>query len=541
EILSYIIPPPPGLGDNFPSTKPHQPSAPTNNYPEAHNLANNNTNVTKNLNQTNVEQPIPKPRISNETNSVNLLAKYDKSRFEVYYPPELRNTNNGEYDLYSNSDAANANKVSKASDKTPNGHVIEYPTVDRKGPFSCCTKSKKEKTEDQSEDKNTTNGGDTSLALPPKRCPHTSEVNPPERPPKSAELQLKLNSPIRSPNPIKMNGNGGNYFDMDPPSLPPRFEKQPNSPPVVLTTLPPKKPPLPPVPQKPSIRSPVPILKNPTTYTLSSSATNSPVRTAGIGSPHFHRNPNCYREIERAFNRDELTDKSSPLALAPVPMNRQNGHYRSHSDCPPVSLKTPPPELKPQLSLLCSPQMSRKTSTHSNPASPILSNKNGHVLNVDTLMSKTDVAMAGLLVKLDQVAAMCSAAQTAGGGSSIDEEKFQLAKDQLTDQSLHLVTASKHLVVSMSDANLINLPEHLTACLSALRRITELAQDLTRYTSAPLQTRNIVLKVHDVASSFRELACVKVGPMAAGQLALHAECLANVLATLLRSLRVFSP
>ncbi|EAT35929.1 AAEL011947-PA, partial [Aedes aegypti] len=426
EILSYIIPPPPGLADSEPGTNQTKPSALKTNPSSLHQIANNNTTNAKNLNH-----------------------------------------------------AANANKSTIQSEKT-NGHVIEYPTVDRKGPFSCCTKTKKEKTEEAS-DQQTPNGAlnNDSLALPPKRCPHTPEKSPPpERPPKSAELQLKLNSPVRSPNYAKTNGNSGNYYEMDPPSLPPRFEKQSTSPPpVILSTLPPKKPPLPPVPQKPCIRT---------------------------------------------FNRDELSDKSSsPVthSMSPTPTNRQNGHYRSHSDCPP---------------------MSRKTNL-SNPGSPILSNKNGHILNVDTLMSKTDVAMAGLLVKLDQVAAMCSAAQTAGGGTSIDEEKFQRAKDELTDQSLHLVTSSKHLVVSMSDANLTNLPEHLTACLSALRRITELAQDLTRYTSAPLQTRNIVLKIHDVASSFRELACVRVGPQGAGQLALHAECLANVLATLLRSLRVFSP
>lgn len=551
EILSYIIPPPPGLADTDPGTKPSKPPALKTNPPSIQQLANNNTTNTKNLNHVTAEPPVPKPRLSTETNSINLLAKYDKSRFEVYYPPEIREEKSTEYDLYSNSEAANANTIKPTtnSEKT-NGHVIEYPTVDRKGPFSCCTKTKKEKTE-ESTDQQAPNGGvpnsdpkSKEFALPPKRCPHVADTTPPpERPPKSAELQLKLNSPVRSPNYAKINGNSGNYYEMDPPSLPPRFEKQSSSPPsVTLSTLPPRKPPLPPIAQKPCIRSPVPILKNPTTFILSNSANNSPIRTAGIGSPHFHRNPNCYREIERAFNREDLSEKSSPGArsMSPTPTSRQNGHYRSHSDCPPVCLKNPSAENKPQLSLLCSPQMSRKTNL-SNPGSPILSNKNGHVLNVDTLMAKTDVAMAGLLVKLDQVAAMCSAAQTAGGGTSIDEEKFQHAKDELTDQSLHLVTSSKHLVVSMSDANLINLPEHLTACLSSLRRITELAQDLTRYTSAPLQTRNIVLKVHDVASSFRELACVRVGPLGAGQLALHAECLANVLATLLRSLRVFSP
>ncbi|XP_058055847.1 uncharacterized protein LOC131207253 [Anopheles bellator] len=645
EILSYIIPPPPGLGDQTdrPTTTitTGAANATSNNPSRVSN--NNNINTAKNLNLA--ESPRPAPRttlVSSEVpvpnGQVALLAArfaYDPGRFEVYYPPEMRHQNGGsgpvpstEYDLYSNGEVASAATVAAsvagvtnvgvgptvANGSLPNGtagsngHVIEYPTVDRKGPFSCCAKSKsKDKHNGEANEQQRVLAAEASaapnLALPPKPCPHAP--SPPQRPPKSAELQLRLGSPVRSPPGPKVNGSGaaaGNYYELDPaPTLPPRFEQSP--PPVFVASLPPKKPPLPPVPLKPCIalRSPVPILKNPhAAYNLhllhqqqqpllplpppqqqqpqqpphlhlhhhhhllhqyqqqphlgpSHSANSSPVRTAGIGSPHLHRNPNCYREIERAFNRDELGVPAAP-----------NGHHRSHSDCPPVCLKSAPSDSRPPLTLLCSPQLARKASlptatvapvilpaavtspatsaiTFSNPGSPILSNKNGHVLNVDTLMAKTDVAMAGLLVKLDQVAAACSAAQAAGGGTSIDEAKFQQARDELTDQSLHLVTASKHLVVSMSDANLTNLPEHLTACLSALRRITELAQDLTRYTSAPLQTRNIVLKVHDVASSFRELACVRVGPAGAGQLALNAECLANVLATLLRSLRVFSP
>lgn len=193
-----------------------------------------------------------------------------------------------------------------------------------------------------------------------------------------------------------------------------------------------------------------------------------------------------------------------------------------------------------------SPILQQQQHGSPNAAMPIITGgkliiKNGHVIDAEALLLKTDVAMAGLLIKLDQVAAQCTAAQAAGGGSSIDEDKFQRARNELTEQTLVLVTASKFLVVAMSDMTLSTLPEHLTSCLTAIRRITELTQDMTRHTSAPLQTRNIVLKVHDVASSFRELVGVQIGPMGAGQLALQAECLANVLATLLRSLRVFSP
>ncbi|XP_050068003.1 uncharacterized protein LOC126556652 [Anopheles maculipalpis] len=653
EILSYIIPPPPGLNDRNETTTTgpdsqnslfarHPAQTHTIPKPSAVVSTNNNINTLKNLNY-NTDGPVPRARaasingsstpstVANGAIASALLAKYayDPTRFEVYYPPkENSSTTTGattEYDLYSNSAAAvavTAKKPNGTHDSkglangvaggASNGHVIEYPTVDRKGPFSCCAKSKsKDKQNGDPEHEQPRGTSDTPLALPPKPCPHTAtainQPAPPQRPPKSAELQLRLGSPIRSP-PSSTGQYGaranGNYYELgpsDPPSLPPRFEQSP--PPVpMLATLPPKKPPLPPVPIKPCIlRSPVPILKNTTTTHaattfnhlhqfhhhhqqtppsvpplphhlqqhhhpsvggVSLSANSSPVRTAGIGSPHLHRNSNCYREIDRAFNHHCAVDEAAPEKTnLPTGPSATVGHQRSHSDCPPVCLKNPPADSRAQLTLLCSPQLSRKTSlptaalspalvgtlannhatTFSNPGSPILANKNGHVLNVDTLMAKTDVAMAGLLVKLDQVAAACSAAQTAGGGTAIDEDRFQQARDELTDQALQLVTASKHLVVSMSDANLTHLPEHLTACLSALRRITELAQDLTRTTSAPLQTRNIVLKIHDVASSFRELACVKVGPGGAGQLALNAECLANVLATLLRSLRVFSP
>lgn len=408
--------------------------------------------------------------------------------------------------------------------------VLEYATVERKGPFSCCTKSKKVEVESPSYTET-----DESVKPPPRRCEHFNQHPPPERPPKSVELQSKLNSPTRTiTNTARLNGGGsGNYFGVDPPRLPPRNDNNNHITPLVA--LPPRKPNVPPVPLKPIFRNPIPLPKifHP----------ESPVRHASIGSPHMNRHLTNYNIIDRAF--------TSSNGVSPIAAVRNNGHYRSYSDCPPICMQNPSVECKPQLSLLCSPQMSRKTSAPINPhhqipktngGSPLLEPRNGHVIvNVESLLAKTDVAMAGLLFKLDQIAAQCSAAQAAGGGVLIDEEKFQKARNELTERALHLVTASKFLVIAMSNSAGTQLPEHLTSCLTALRRITELAQDMTKHTSAPLQTRNIVLKVHDVASSFRELAGVETGPFGAGPLALQAECLANVLATLLRSLRVFSP
>uniref|UniRef100_A0A182SDQ4 FERM domain-containing protein n=1 Tax=Anopheles maculatus TaxID=74869 RepID=A0A182SDQ4_9DIPT len=320
EILSYIIPPPPGLNDRNETTGPDSQKSlftrhPVQNHtttpkPSAVVSTNNNINTLKNLNYD-TDGPVPRPRaastngtstpstVANGAIASALLAKYayDPTRFEVYYPPKENSTTGTttEYDLYSNSAAAAVAVSGSSCEKKPNGthdskgmmngvatsgasngHVIEYPTVDRKGPFSCCAKSKskdKQNGDTEHEQHQSRGTSDTPLALPPKPCSHTATVNqpaPPQRPPKSAELQLRLGSPIRSPpSSTGMGQNGpranGNYYELgpsDPPSLPPRFEQSP--PPVpMLATLPPKKPPLPPVPIKPCIlRSPVPILKN---------------------------------------------------------------------------------------------------------------------------------------------------------------------------------------------------------------------------------------------------------------------------------------
>ncbi|XP_043654754.1 uncharacterized protein LOC122621075 isoform X3 [Drosophila teissieri] len=315
---------------------------------------------------------------------------------------------------------------------------------------------------------------------PPPRTPTTEQLSPPPaRPPKSAEL-LQRYSPkkqVRIAASPMMQSQ--ERRELCPPQLPPRGSPTLDGSQSSPTNpvSGPKKPPLPPIACRPR----------------PSNGVNSPNTSSPGSAPPAHYSP----PIPATVRLPHLNQANGTLPLLPKKPQQLHGEK--------------------------------------------LFIKNGHLIDGEALLAKTDVAMAGLLIKLDQVAAQCSVAQAAGGGTSIDEEKFQRARNELTEQTLALVTASKFLVASMSDMTLITLPEHLTSCLTAIRRITELAQDMTRHTSAPLQTRNIVLKVHDVASSFRELVGVEIGPIGAGQLALQAECLANVLATLLRSLRVFSP
>lgn len=521
EIMSFIIPPPPNLSDDA----------------------------------------LKKAQMSNggcDEPPINIVAR------PIFYPKKPES-------LYSNSNSMGTMKM--------NGHVnpvIEYSTIDRKGPFSCCSKTKKDDEPTASSPDATggaklkENNPNLPLSLPPRKCIHSASQSPPERPPKSLEIQKKLNSPTTSPVKTTMANNSfgdfGNYYEMNLPPVPQRIlnnsiysttARTIKPKPIVsinpLSTLP-KKPPLPPLPNKSMFRSPHPLPKTITTTSTNNGGVQ--VRVTSIGSPLMNRQG--VSGVVNHFNGITASSQQQQLQSIGV---RMNGHYRSFSDSNGTQQQQPGTVqcngLPPQLSMLCSPQMSRRVPNlkpHNHvygiPSqmhainlnqSPLLTAKNGHVINVESLLQKTDVAMAGLLVRLDQIAAQCSAAQTAGGGTQIDENKFQRARDELTDQALLLVTASKQLVITLSDSISNNIPEHLTVCLTSLRRITELAQDMTRHTSSPLQTRNIVLKVHDVASSFRELVSVPVGPLGAGKLALQAEYLANMLATLLRSLRVFSP
>ncbi|XP_017057549.1 LOW QUALITY PROTEIN: uncharacterized protein LOC108098872 [Drosophila ficusphila] len=423
EIMSFIIPPPP------------------------------------NLEQQQVVQPVVQPVVQSVVQPVETECLYSNSvqAKREFFQSVANGSNNGS--------------------TTHSPHVIEYATVERKSKFSCCPTSKKEELPQEEEE-----------VQPPPRTPTAEQLSPPPaRPPKSAEL-LQRYSPKKQvrivASPVVPTQE---RRDLCPPQLPPRGSptlegtQQQGSPTNLVSG--PKKPPLPPIANRPRPLNGVNPNQSPNPNTSSPGC-----------APPAHYSP-------------------------PIPATVRLPHLNQANGCTTPVLPKKPQQLHGEKLFI----------------------KNGHLIDGEALLAKTDVAMAGLLIKLDQVAAQCSVAQAAGGGTSIDEEKFQRARNELTEQTLALVTASKFLVASMSDMTLITLPEHLTSCLTAIRRITELAQDMTRHTSAPLQTRNIVLKVHDVASSFRELVGVEIGPIGAGPLALQAECLANVLATLLRSLRVFSP
>lgn len=582
EILAYIIPPPPGAITATEQSSQGSEVVVSRKYPP---MTGKPENVDKTSYNGSISDIISKFNNGNGNSSsseVNSPVSRNSPRNSIASNGILHRKNS----LSSNSDTGSCSGSFSNVGVPRSPTVIEYPTIDKKGTFSCCGKQQKDgdDEEDAVKPEPVPRSGQhpqQPLTLPPKKV----DVQPlsPVRPPKSSELsyrcpaspnfQRQQQQHIQSTNPFYVSVPSSPQHQSsflystqsrlvpaggEPPVLPPRFDEQTRSPPS-LSMLPPKKPPLPPLPQKPAFVA----------------------GGCGPRNPPIMHGPPKAHEFERtsSFRNNIYGNRTDP----------DNGLFfrqtRSNSDCPSAAGMSLPPgsppvqqrvfDVRPNVSYLFSPQLPRRIPPGSPKAvhfaglpgnnqtnnsnnnnnnnsstvnlnlataahSPPIINGGGEV-NVEALLAKTDVAMAGLLVKLDQVAALCSVAQSAGGGVNIDDGKFEMAREALTDEALSLVTSSKQLVVTLSNDPVRYLPEHLTSCLTSLRRITELAQDMTKHTSAPLQTRNIVLKIHDVASSFRELVAVKSMPSSAGQLALQAECLANVLATLLRSLRVFSP
>lgn len=154
-----------------------------------------------------------------------------------------------------------------------NGNVIEYATIDRKGPFSCCAKNKSKSPERPEE-----------IRPPPRR---SSDEKPPERPPKVLTQERQRSQSLTSSTVSK-----SSEF---PPKLPPRGENNHQAPPHLF--LPPKKPPLPPVPPLEVLRQRKNMSPQP--------KVNAEGRTAGIGSPHLQRNKNLYNDLDKGLGERE--------------------------------------------------------------------------------------------------------------------------------------------------------------------------------------------------------------------------------------------
>lgn len=494
EILSYIIPPPPGSNsstldrDHVSYVNQAQLAEAKRELKKNGDIKTSNGDVVKgSLSVSEIRNMFSSKSLSDARNSLLLKEKSKDKNVQV------------------KSDSPKGKRRSVASDKHANGsaHVIEYPTVERKGMFSCCTKDKNKSDDDSEESEkveefqmqNSDSMPDVCEIRPPPRRKSTEIKQPPERPPKVPPVPAprpRSNSFTCTNNELTaveiptshfstLTNRKLNYkvvcdineqFKQNPPLLPPRLENRVLSPPPPLL-LPPKKPPLPPVPSIEVLR-----LKN---AKLSSPVRNPEIRLASIGSPHFQRNLNTYRNLEI---ENRLTDEECQ-ALRSTPsyssMTLQNRHVRSNSETKNTILKNK--EMSTALSL-CSPQMNRRFSNRPDllngaagndqkvfsppldrksfrrdsasptpkvqnhvrfkddvkpdlddiptpPSPPTVkfpdfSGNNGHV-SIENLLCKTEVAVDGLLQRLHQVAQKCSHQHAHGGGEDIDEIKFQVS------------------------------------------------------------------------------------------------------------------
>ena len=149
--------------------------------------------------------------------------------------------------------------------------------------------------------------------------------------------------------------------------------------------------------------------------------------------------------------------------------------------------------------------------------------------------------------RLDEIASACALAHQAGGPEGMSEAKFQLARDELTNEARQFVTASK-LFVKGATESADRLVDCLHACMGLMERATAVTQLAASHTTAPLQTQNLVLKVRAVCDAY--LLTVQAAAEAGGRPLHHpsmaalmkqATQLAAVLTALMRTLRVFTP
>lgn len=126
---------------------------------------------------------------------------------------------------------------------------------------------------------------------------------------------------------------------------------------------------------------------------------------------HIHKDKNY---------TDTTSSTTRPKRLNNMVNDREKIVPSKNNNVPPSSTSSSSLRLREQE--LCN----GSGSNNSNCSSPI---KNGCCTSSrENLLTKTDVAMASLLVRLDQVAAQCNAAQTHGGGRFMCEDKFQVIK-----------------------------------------------------------------------------------------------------------------
>ncbi|RZB39804.1 FERM and PDZ domain-containing protein 4, partial [Asbolus verrucosus] len=368
DIIDLTLLPPPATPDELDCALPTPINVPPSSFADSVEKLNDNEDLEKFLASVTVPPPTQKVTPAIELTPEEIMS------YIIPPPPKIRDS--FENLTITEDEKKLCNGVKRRnSNCSVKSNIIEYATVDRKGAFSCCAKSKSDKPKDE------------AIQPLPRR---SSDEKPPERPPKNLPQERQRSHSLTSTTKPAIS-----EF---PPKLPPRTDNNHQAPPHLF--LPPKKPPLPPVPPLEVLRQKKSVTQQP--------KLNSEVRTAGIGSPHLQRNRNMYNDLEPSY-----AEHARHTTAISTPTSPHLGRGAQLTAVPIMSPDSPN----------CSraSDFDQKDDEKKCNGSPL---KNGCTSTREILLAKTDVAMASLLVRLDQVAAQCSAAQVHGGGRLISEEKF---------------------------------------------------------------------------------------------------------------------
>lgn len=275
DIIDLTLIPPPVTPDELDCALPSPINIPPQNFADPNDELNNLNLINSDLDLEEFLASVTVPPPAQKVTPAVELTPEEIMSYIIPPPPDLdeRSTkSDNSVPADNKTDQYLANKCNdikiEASSHSSgcNTPIIEYATVDRRGPFSCCIKNKIKSDESPS-----------GIKPPPRR---TSDDVPPKLPPKLVPQERQRSQSLTS-SAIKSCAF--------PPKLPPKGEDVHQTSPHLF--LPPKKPPLPPVPPLETLRK----RKN----MSSQSRPNLENKTAGIGSPHLQRHRYLSNEYEK--------------------------------------------------------------------------------------------------------------------------------------------------------------------------------------------------------------------------------------------------
>lgn len=409
QIMSYIIPPPPtsddsaldrdavGCDRNRPRADPTAEESVRNEI----NKVTNGDVVKGTLSVSEIRSIFAAKSLSDARNSLLLR---EKNSIKVP-PPQTKR-----------SDSPRGKRRSVVAERRPNGsaaRAIEYPTVERKGVFSCCGKDRSATDDDEGErdpDREIPEPvRDRSETRPPPRRRNLDAGKPPDRPPKTSPAPRPRSNSFTCPGPAPASASasdlGDRFGTLDSRRLTYRAVCLANAPapaptPTPTPSRPPPRPPRPLSPPPPLLLPPR--RASPVAPPAAPRPRVRPARLASIGSPHLQRNRNAYRNLE------------TERALTP-PLENGEAASRRRAEPPPRPARVRFVDVEDD------------DDVPAPPPPPLRAGGAAGAAGAGALLTRAEPALTALLEELRTAAAACAGQHARGGGEDIDDIKFQVS------------------------------------------------------------------------------------------------------------------